>query len=60
MGIARHDGEANVHGVAVGMVLQTLPLGLTARGLGTCLQVSIAGYPWDTGRVQRRRVASNP
>ncbi|SPM33442.1 Nitroreductase [Mycobacterium rhizamassiliense] len=31
--------------VGVGMFLQTLLLGLTARGLGTCPQVSIAGYP---------------
>jgi nitroreductase len=27
------------------MFLQTLVLALTARGLGTCVQVSIAGYP---------------
>jgi nitroreductase len=31
--------------VGVGMFLQTLVLALTARGLGTCVQVSIAGYP---------------
>jgi nitroreductase len=31
------------HGV--GMFLQTLVLALTARGLGTCVQVAIAGYP---------------
>ncbi len=29
----------------VGMFLQTLLLALTARGLGTCVEVSIAGYP---------------
>jgi hypothetical protein len=27
------------------MYLQTLLLALTARGLGTCVEVSIAGYP---------------
>jgi nitroreductase len=31
--------------VSVGMYLQTLMLGLTARGLGTCVEVSVAGYP---------------
>jgi nitroreductase len=31
--------------VAVGMYLQTLVLALTARGLGTCVQVALAGYP---------------
>ena len=27
------------------MYLQTLMLALTARGLGTCVEVSVAGYP---------------
>jgi nitroreductase len=31
--------------LSVGMFLQTLLLALTARGLGTCVEVSIAGYP---------------
>jgi nitroreductase len=31
--------------VSVGMFLQTLLLALTERGLGTCVEVSIAGYP---------------
>src|SRR5262249_27380089 len=31
--------------VSVGMYLQTLMLALTARGLGTCVEVSVAGYP---------------
>lgn len=31
--------------MGVGMFLQNLLLALTARGLGTCVQVSIAGYP---------------
>ena len=30
--------------VSVGMFLQTLLLALTARGLGTCVEVSVAGY----------------
>ena len=34
-----------VDSLGVGMFLQTLVLALTARGLGTCVQVSIAGYP---------------
>jgi nitroreductase len=31
--------------LSVGIYLQTLMLSLTARGLGTCAQVSLAGYP---------------
>jgi len=31
--------------LGVGMFVQTLLLALTERGLGTCVQVSIAGYP---------------
>jgi len=31
--------------MSVGMFLQTLLLALTARGLGTCVEVSTAGYP---------------
>ena len=31
--------------LCVGMYLQTLLLALTVRGVGTCVQVSIAGYP---------------
>jgi nitroreductase len=38
-----------VDAVGVGMFLQTFLLALTARGLGTCVQVSVAGYP-DTLR----------
>jgi nitroreductase len=34
-----------VDSLGVGMFLQTLLLALTARGLGTCVQQSIAGYP---------------
>ncbi len=31
--------------LGTGMYLQTLVLSLTARGLGTCVQVALAGYP---------------
>ena len=31
--------------VSVGIYLQTLMLSLTARGLGSCAQVALAGYP---------------
>jgi nitroreductase len=43
-----YDRKTSQPGVlprAVGMFLQTLVLALTARGLGTCVQVAIAGYP---------------
>jgi nitroreductase len=41
--IHRDLGPADA--LSVGMFLQTLLLALTARGLGTCVEVSIAGYP---------------
>jgi nitroreductase len=41
--IDKELGPADMLGV--GMYLQTLVLALTARGLGTCVQVSLAGYP---------------
>jgi nitroreductase len=47
--IHRDLGPADCLGV--GMFLQTLLLALTARGLGTCVQVSIARYP-NTVRKQ--------
>jgi nitroreductase len=31
--------------LSVGMFLQTLLLALTERGLGSCVEVSVAGYP---------------
>jgi nitroreductase len=31
--------------ISVGMYLQTLTLALTEKGLGTCVEVSVAGYP---------------
>ena len=49
--VCMHRDLDYVDGVGVGMFLQTLLLALTARGLGTCVQVSIAGYP-DVVREQ--------
>ncbi len=43
--VCMHRDLGNVDALGVGMFLQTLVLALTARGLGTCVQVSIAGYP---------------
>lgn len=40
-----HRDLGPVDCLGVGMFLQTLLLALTARNLGTCVQVSIAGYP---------------
>jgi nitroreductase len=40
---ARDLGPADA--LSVGMFLQTLLLALTERGLGSCVEVSIAGYP---------------
>ena len=40
-----HRDLGPVDAMAVGMFVQTLLLGLTARGLGTCLEVSVTGYP---------------
>lgn len=45
-GIVCMDRELGlVDALGVGMFLQTLVLVLTARGLGACVQVAIAGYP---------------
>ena len=43
--ISMHKDLDHIDAVAVGMFLQTLLLALTARGLSSCVQVSIAGYP---------------
>ena len=40
-----HKDLGPADALSVGMFLQTLVLALTARGLGTCVEVSIAGYP---------------
>jgi len=49
--VCMHRDLDHVDSMAVGMFLQTLLLALTARGLGTCVEVSIAGYP-ETVRSQ--------
>ena len=49
--VCMHRDLDYVDALGVGMFLQTLLLALTARGLGTCVQVSIAGYP-DVVREQ--------
>jgi nitroreductase len=43
--VCMHRDLHYVDSLRVGMFVQTLLLALTARGLGTCVQVSIAGYP---------------
>jgi nitroreductase len=43
--VCMHRDLGLVDSMGVGMFLQTLLLVLTARGLATCVQVSIAGYP---------------
>jgi nitroreductase len=42
--VCMHRDLGLVDSLGVGMFLQTLLLGLTERGLGTCVQVSIAEY----------------
>jgi nitroreductase len=49
--VCMHRDLGYVDGLGVGMFLQTFLLALTVRGLGTCVQVSIAGYP-ETIREQ--------
>ncbi len=49
--VCMHRDLDYVDALGVGMFLQTLMLALTARGLGSCVQVSIAGYP-DTLREE--------
>jgi nitroreductase len=43
--VCMHRDMGLVDSVGVGMFLQTLVLALAERGLGTCVQVSIAAYP---------------
>jgi nitroreductase len=42
--VCMHKDLGPADALSVGMFLQTLLLALTARGLGTCVEVSIAGY----------------
>lgn len=43
--VCMHQDLGVADALSVGMYLQTLVLCLTARGLGTCVEVSLAGYP---------------
>ncbi len=43
--VCMHRDLGYVDALGVGMFLQTFMLALTARGIGSCVQVSIAGYP---------------
>src|SRR5262249_33648618 len=43
--VCMHRDLRPADALSVGMFLQTLLLALTARGLGTCVEVSVAGYP---------------
>jgi nitroreductase len=49
--VCMHRDLGLADSLSVGMFLQTFLLALTARGLGTCCEVSIAGYP-ETVRAQ--------
>ena len=43
--VCMHRDLGPADALSVGMFLQTLLLALTERGLGSCVEVSIAGYP---------------
>ena len=43
--VCMHRDLGPADALSVGMFLQTLLLALTERGLGSCIEVSIAGYP---------------
>ena len=43
--VCMHRDLGPADSLSVGMFLQTLLLALTAHGLGTCVEVSVAGYP---------------
>jgi nitroreductase len=43
--VCMHRDLGLADALGVGMYLQTLLLALTERGLGTCVEVSVAGYP---------------
>jgi nitroreductase len=43
--VCMHRDLGLADALSVGMYLQTLLLALTEQGLGTCVEVSIAGYP---------------
>jgi nitroreductase len=43
--VCMHKDLGPADALSVGMYLQTLLLALTERGLGTCVEVSVTGYP---------------
>src|SRR5499427_7441543 len=43
--VCMHRDLGPADALSVGMYLQTLLLALTERGLGTCVEVSVTGYP---------------
>jgi nitroreductase len=43
--VCMHRDLGPADALGVGMFLQTLLLALTERGLGSCVEVSVAGYP---------------
>ena len=49
--VCLHRDLGPADAVSVGMFLETLLLALTARGVGSCCEVSVAGYP-DVVRAQ--------
>src|SRR5262249_55438930 len=49
--VCMHRDLGPADSLSVGMFLQTLLLALTARGLGTCVEVSVAGSP-EIARAQ--------
>jgi len=49
--VCMHRDLGPADALSVGMFLQTLLLALTARGLGTAVEVSVAGYP-EIARAQ--------
>ncbi|KXT10210.1 hypothetical protein AC579_440 [Pseudocercospora musae] len=43
--ITMNKDLSGIDAMSVGMFIQTFMLALTERGLGSCLQVSVTGYP---------------
>ena len=43
--VCMHRDLGPAEALSVGMFLETLLLALTERGLGSCVEVSVAGYP---------------
>jgi D-arabinose 1-dehydrogenase-like Zn-dependent alcohol dehydrogenase len=62
--VCMHRDLGYVDAVGVAMFLQTFLLALAARGLGSCVQVSVAGYPdvcantWASARTCTSSAAS--